>query len=132
MTDAHCDTAYLYTTAVPVLLGGTKTAGKTAAEIYLRHEITPHWFGKGFDLNLLMYAKRHLLPAPLREISDDLLLQILLDFAAEQVGLLVLYPCDPESETLIRHNAAALESHYVLLDLPFEGDPLAPLVRKFY
>lgn len=126
----HHETDYLYTTAVPVLLGGAVRAGKTAAEIYLRHEITSHWFGKGVDLRLVTYAKRHPLPSPITEMSDELLLQILLDFAAEQIGLLALYPCDEVAEAFVNRSLPALESRYVVLPPYTEGDPLVPLVRK--
>ena len=123
-------TGYLYTTAIPVLLGEPKTAGRAAEEIYLRHQVTAHWFGRGRNLRLLFYAKRYRLPAPMNEISDNLLLQILLDFASEQHGILALYPCDRAAEDFVARNSEALESRYVILSLPDKGDLLAPLVRK--
>lgn len=122
-------TAYLYTTAVPVLLGGKTAAGRLAGEIYTRHGITPHWFGKGTDLGLLTYAARHPLPAPVADMSDPLLVQILLDFARENPGLLILYPCAPEAVAFTERMSAALECCYVVTRPP-EGDPLQVLVRR--
>ena len=123
---------YLYATVVPVLLGSGPKARKTASSLYLRHAINPHWFGRGADFKLVVHVKRHLLPSPLWEMSDALLLQILLDFAAEQNGILVLVPCDESAEDFVNRNLPALESRYVILSPCDEGDPLAPLVRKTY
>ena len=121
---------YLYSTAVPVLLDGKVEAGRLAMEIYTRHGITPHWFGKGFDMNLTAYAARHPLPAPLPAISDSLLLQILLDFAHETPGLLILYPCSPKAVIFTERVSSDLESHFVIA-LPQTGvDPLGILIRK--
>lgn len=122
---------YLYATAVPVLLGSSQTARKTASEIYLRHrDVTPHWFGRGCDFRLTPYVKRHILPAPLWEMSDELLLQILLDFASEESGLLLLFPCDEDAKAFADRNMLALESRYVILPPPVSGDPLASVVLK--
>ena len=123
---------YLYMTAVPVLLGGAKVAGKVAADIYFRHDITAHWFGRGFDVKLMTYGERHPLPSAIEEISTELLLQILLDFAAEQNGLLALIPCDESAEAFTSKNANRLESRYVLLPLEKSGDPLSRLIKKNY
>ncbi|MBE6585270.1 MAG: hypothetical protein E7645_01940 [Ruminococcaceae bacterium] len=122
-------TGYLYTTAVPVLLDGKVTAGRLASEMHLRHDIRPHWFGRGFDIRLLLSALRHPLPSALSRMSDGVLLQILLDFAATQSGILLLYPCSPEAEAFVGRNTEVLESRYVILHAPAVGDPLAPLVR---
>ncbi len=130
MKNEPMENDYLYTTVVPMLLGSGKKAWKTASEICLRHDVTPHWFGRGMDFRLMTRVKRHILPAPLFDMSDTLLLQILLDFAAEQCGLLVLVPCDEDAEDFVNRNLSALESRYVILAPVTEGDPLAPLVRK--
>ncbi len=130
MTCDQNSTAHLYATAIPVLLGNASVAGKTARETYLRHGISPHWFGKGRDIRLGLYALRHPLPAPMVCLSDELLLQILRDFAAEQCGLLTLYPCDDEAKDFTERHRDALENRFVLLPLPEDGDLLAPLVRK--
>ncbi len=130
MKNEPMENDYLYTTTVPVLLGNGKQAWKTASEICLRHDVTPHWFGRGMDFRLVTRVRRHILPAPLFDMSDALLLQILLDFAAEQLGLLTLFPCDGDAEDFVNRNLPALESRYVILPPRGEGDPLAPLVRK--
>ena len=130
MSQRQIETEYLYMTAIPVLLDGTAEAGQAAMEIYLRHQITPHWFGRGVDLKLVMYAKRHRLPSPVGVISDEILLQILLDFAAEHYGLLALYPCSPEAVAFVERTVSVLETYYVILSLPESGDPLQRLVRK--
>ena len=122
-------TDYLYMTMLPVLLDGKKYAGTVAMDMYLRHAVMPHWFGRGMDLRLAFYAQRHPLPAPLGVLSDEILTEILLDFAEEHEGLLALYPCSSEAEAFVARCATALESKYVILPL-CEGDPLAPLVRK--
>lgn len=125
-------TGYLYTTAVPVLLDGKAPARRLAWEMQLRHDIRPHWFGRGAGLHLLGAAWRHPLPRPLSRMSDGVLLQILLDFAAEQSGILLLYPCSPEAEAFVSRNAEVLETRYVILPVSHRGDPLSPLVRNTY
>lgn len=130
MTYDENGTEYLYTTALPVLLDGKRTAGYVAMDMYTRHGVNPHWFGRGFSFSLAVYAQRHPLPAPLSALSDEILTQILLDFASEHVGLLALYPCSPEAEAFVARVAPSLESRYVILPLPVDSDPLAPLVRK--
>ena len=122
-------TDYLYMTMLPVLLDGKKRAGEIALEMYMRHGITPHWFGRGMDIRLAFCAERHPLPATPGILSDEILTEILLDFAEEHGGLLVLYPCSPAAEAFIARTSAALESQYVIQPLG-EGDPLAPLVRN--
>lgn len=121
---------YLYTTVVPVLLGGGLPAGRAAREIHLRHEITPHWFAHRRGIGLWGCAQYHRLPRPVEEMSDSLLLQILLDFASEQSGLLVLYPCSSEAESFVIRKAETLESRFVILPLPKTGDPLSRIVLK--
>ena len=129
----HSDIAgqeYLYTTVIPVLLDGDATAGKIARDMYLRHEITAHWFGYKRGISLWGCSKCHRLPCAVTDMSDTLLLQILLDFAKEQSGLLVLYPCSPAAEAFILRRAKALESCFVIQRIPEAGDPLFPLVLK--
>ena len=121
---------YLYTTVVPVLLGGGLPAGRAAREIHLRHEITPHWFAHRRGIGLWGCAQYHRLPRPVEEMSDSLLLQILLDFASEQSGLLVLYPCSSEAESFVIRKSETLESRFVILPLPKTGDPLSRIVLK--
>ncbi len=121
---------YLYTTVIPVLLDGNAFAGRAARDIYLRHEIMPHWFGHRRCFGLWRCVKCHRLPRPVAEMSDSLLLQILLDFAAEQSGLLVLYSCSPEAEAFVSRKTQALESRFVILPLPDAGDPLSLIVLK--
>lgn len=121
---------YLYTTVVPVLLGGGLPAGRAAREIHLRHEIIPHWFAHRRGIGLWGCAQYHRLPRPVEEMSDSLLLQILLDFASEQSGLLVLYPCSSEAESFVIRKAETLESRFVILPLPKTGDPLSRIVLK--
>ncbi len=130
MDSAETNHAYLYTTVIPVLLGSASMAGKAAKDMYLRHEITPHWFGCGSSLRLWGYTKRHPLPRPVSDMSDGLLLQILLDFADEQSGLLALYPCSPEAEAFVERQTQALESRFVILTLTEARDPLSLVVLK--
>ncbi|MBQ7316350.1 MAG: hypothetical protein IJW90_04480 [Clostridia bacterium] len=121
---------YLYTTVVPVLLGEGVPAGRVAREIHLRHEIISHWFGHRRGMGLWGCARYHRLPHPVEEMSDSLLLQILLDFASEQSGLLVLYPCSSEAASFAARKAEALESRFVILPIPQTGDPLSCIVLK--
>lgn len=129
MLNSQSGSEYLYTTTVPVLLDGRRRAGAAAVEMYVRHGVRPHWFGRGISLSLAAYAQCRPLPAPLSSLSDEILVQILRDFAAEHEGLLALYPCSPEAEAFLARTSALLESHYVILPPPCGGDPLAPLVR---
>lgn len=130
MYSRTADHTYLYTTVIPVLLGDASSAGKAARDIYMRHEITPHWFGRKRHILLGGCCRCHRLPRPLADMSDPLLLQILLDFAREQSGLLVLYPCSSEAEAFVLREKQALESRFVILSLPSTGDPLFPVVLK--
>lgn len=132
MTSNRQGTEYLYATTIPVLLDGKRLAGAVAMEIYVRHGLTSHWFGRGHSLSIAAYAERHPLPASLSRLSDDLILKMLLDFSAEHPGILALYPCSPEAEAFVGRSMAALESHYVVLSPVVSDDPLAPLVKKVY
>ena len=74
------DERYLYTTAVPVLLGGGRLAGKTALYLYTRYGLEVRWLGEGWHPLLAIYAKR-LASLPLTVERDVTLTRHLLAFA---------------------------------------------------
>ena len=73
---------YLYTTAIPVLLGGGGLAGKTALYLYTRYGLEVRWLGEGWHPLLAIYAKR-LASLPLTEDNDATVTRHQLAFAEE-------------------------------------------------
>ena len=122
--------AMLFYTALPVLLGSPRAAGRTAAALHLRHGIVPHWFGRGWHPLLSLFAKRHAMTAP---YSDPMLTRLLLSFADEQRytgGILCLIPCSEEADAYLARQRERLEEVFVILGRPTAGDdPLSPIVR---
>ena len=124
----------LFYTTVPVLLGGLpRHAGRLAAELYLRHGINAHWYGRGWHPRLAIYARRHPVALPFSEDSDGVMLRLLLDFEGEQRhigGIPCLIPCSREAEDFLARAQTVLEERFVLLERPSAGeDPLYALVR---
>lgn len=123
---------YLYYTALPVLLGGRREAGRRAKVIWRRYGLTPHWFGVGRHFLLTSHAHRHLIPKKIGQMSDTLLLQILLDHAKEQASdaLLALLPCEENARAFLERQKDALEPFYAILphDAPWDA-PLSPLIE---
>lgn len=124
---------YLYGTAVPILLGGGRAAGRLARALYVRFGLEPHYFGGGRHLLTGIYAKRHA-ALPFTKENDGVNLLLLKAFAQEWgvgVGILSLIPCSPEAETFLARVGEALEEDYVLLDGPARSEnPLAGLVQS--
>lgn len=127
------DERYLYTTAVPVLLGGGRLAGKTALYLYARYGLEVRWLGEGWHPLLAIYAKR-LASLPLTEESDVTLTRHLLAFAKscrKSIGIPTLIPCSPEAEAYIARAGEVLEEEFVLLPLPdLTQNPLRGLLRR--
>lgn len=127
------DARYLYTTAIPVLLGGGRLAGKTALYLYAHYGLEVRWLGEGWHPLLAIYADR-LASLPLTEEKDAVVTRHLLAFAKgyqRSVGIPALIPCSPEAEAYLTRVGATLEEEFVLLPLPdlTEG-PLRGLLRR--
>ena len=123
----------LFHTAIPVLLGEPRTAGRLAAMLYSRHSVVSHWFGRGWHIRLSIYAKRHPLSLTFDSIHDAVMIRLLLSFAEEQrypTGIPCLIPCSADAEAFLLRVAPALEEQFVILERPDKGcDPLYGLVR---
>ena len=127
------DERYLYTTAVPVLLGGGRLAGKTALYLYARYGLEVRRLGEGWHPLLAIYAKR-LASLPLTEETDATVTRHLLAFAKgyrRTVGIPALIPCSPEAEAYLTRAGAVLEEEFVLLPLPdLTESPIRGLLRR--
>lgn len=124
---------YLYTTAVPILLGGGPLAGRTARYLYVRYGLAVRWLGEGWHPLLAVYATR-LASLPLAPENDGVITRHLLAFARERgraLGIPVLIPCSPEAEAYLARAGALLEEEFVPLPLPdlTEG-PLRGLLQR--
>ena len=124
---------YLYTTAIPVLLGGGGLAGKTALYLYTRYGLEVRWLGEGWHPLLAIYAKR-LASLPLTEENDATVTRHLLAFAEgyrRSVGIPTVIPCSPEAEAYLTRAGDTLEEEFVLLPLPdLTQSPLRGLLRR--
>ena len=124
--------ALLYFTAMPVLLGDHREAGRIAALLYRRHGITCRWIGHGNSLRLRIYAQRYPLHTPPGTQGERLYLRRLLDMAKEEParGIPCIIPCSPDAEALLAHFHEELEEHFTLLPRPQgNADPLCSLVH---
>ena len=125
----------LFYTTVPILLGGSpRVAGHLAADIYTRHGISAHWYGRGWHLLLTLCAIRHPLSLPFSEGNDGILLRLLCDFEKRQRcigGIPCLIPCSKEAALFLERKREILEERFVLLEHPEKGvDPLYRLVHN--
>ena len=126
---------YLYSTTVPVLLDGGRTAGWLARRLYVIFGLEPHCFGAKRHLLTRIYAKHHA-ALPFTKDNDPVNLRLLKAFAAEWgtgVGILAIRPGPPEAEAeaFLTRVGQELEEDYVLLDSPSpRQDPLAGLVLR--
>lgn len=124
----------LFYTAVPVLLGDRRTAGRVAAELYRRHGTVCHWMGQGFHPLLSIYATRHPVSYPLCPERESIYLRLLEDFARRQRpigGLPCIIPCSKEAADFLARRRDGLEELFALLPLPEPGkDPLVPLLQS--
>lgn len=109
---------YLYHTTTPILLDGKKTAGLLAKNIWRAYGLTSHWFGCGRHYLLTAYAQKHTLPHSPSTMPDDLLTQILIDFAKEQPmqQILVLVPCSTDAADYMSRQKDKLETYFLLFD----------------
>lgn len=124
---------YLYTTAVPVLLGGGRLAGKTALYLYGHYGLEARWLGNAWHPLLAIYARR-LASIPLNEENDATVTRHLLALAEgyrRSVGIPAIIPCSPEAEAYLIRAGEVLEEEFVLLPLPdLTESPLRGLLRK--
>ena len=124
---------YLYTTAVPVLLGGGRLAGKTALYLYAHYGLAVRWLGDTWHPLLAIYAKR-LASLPLTEENDATVTRHLLALAEgyrRSVGIPAIIPCSPEAEAYLTRAREVLEEEFVLLPLPdLTQSPLRGLLRR--
>ena len=124
---------YLYTTAVPVLLGGGRLAGKTALYLYAHYGLAVRWLGDTWHPLLAIYAKR-LASLPLTEENDATVTRHLLALAEgyrRSVGIPAVIPCSPEAEAYLTRAGDTLEEEFVLLPLPdLTESPLRGLLRR--
>jgi hypothetical protein len=124
---------YLYTTAVPVLLGGGRLAGKTALYLYAHYGLAVRWLGDTWHPLLAIYAKR-LASIPLTEENDATVTRHLLALAEgyrRSVGIPAIIPCSPEAEAYLTRAGDTLEEEFVLLPLPdLTESPLRGLLRR--
>ena len=124
---------YLNTTAVPILLGGGRLAGKTAQYLYAHYGLEVRWLGDGWHPLLAIYAKR-LASLPLTEENDATVTRHLLAFAEgyrRSVGIPAIIPCSPEAEAYLTRARDMLEEEFVLLPLPdLTQSPLRGLLRR--
>ena len=123
----------LFYTAVPLLLGHPREAGRLAARLSMRHGVTCRWVGKGTHPLLWLFGVRRALSLPFTPESDPFLLRFLLDFAKEQRpigGILCLIPCSSDAEASLARVRERLEETFVILPRPADGeDPLYGLVH---
>ena len=124
---------YLYTTAVPILLGGGRLAGKTAQYLYGHYGLEVRWLGDTWHPLLAIYAKR-LASLPLTEENDATVTRHLLALAEgyrRSVGIPAIIPCSPEAEAYLTRAEDTLEEEFVLLPLPdLTQSPLRGLLRR--
>ena len=124
---------YLYSTAVPVLLDGGRTAGRVARQLYTRYGLVSHCFCPRRHPLTAIYTRRHA-ALPFTEENDGVTLLLLRSFAEERRrdgGIPALIPCSPEAAAFLSRMGEALEEDYVLLTVPASGqNPLRELVRR--
>lgn len=124
---------FLFHTAVPILLGGSRDAGRMARELYCRYGVTAYCFSPRRGLLSAVYADfRRTLPyAP---ENDRVTLRLLLAFAEEwrrRVGILLLIPCSPEAEAFLARARSRLEEDFIFADpATLPRDPLGSLLRR--
>ncbi len=124
----------LFYTAVPILLGGSpRAAGRLAADLYARHGIDIHWYGRGWHPLLAVYTTRHPVSLPFTEAHDGVMVRLLCGFEKQQRytgGIPCLIPCSEEAEGFLARAREALEERFVILERPAMGaDPLYSLVH---
>lgn len=124
----------LFYTAVPILLDGhPRLIGRLAAELYARHGVDVHWYGRGWHPLLSVYAKRHPITLSFAEPHDRVLVHLLRDFEKHQRhlgGIPCLIPCSDEAEAFLERTREVLEERFVFLERPSLGsDPLYGLVH---
>ena len=124
---------YLYGTAVPILLDGTRLAGRVALFLYTHHGLDVHWFGRGWHPLLAIYAKKHA-ALPFTEDNDGIMIRLLRAFVKDRGragGIPALIPCSPEAVGFLSRVGAELDEEYVLLELPSPAtDPIQGLLRS--
>ena len=126
----------LFYTAVPILLGGSpRDAGRLAADLYARHGIEAHWYGRGWHPLLAIYAKRHPVTLPFTEENDGIMVRLFPGFEKQQRhtgGIPCLIPCSEEAELFLKRTRVDLEDRFVILERPaVGGDPLYGLVHGY-
>ncbi len=126
----------LYYTAVPILLGGSpRGVGRIAADLYIRHGISTHWYGRGWHPLIAVYAVRHPVSLPFSEENDGIMVRLLRGFEKQQRytgGIPCLIPCSEEAEQFLSRAREEMEERFVILDRPAEGaDPLCGLVHGY-
>lgn len=123
----------LFYTAVPLLLGHPREAGRLAARLSIKHGVTCRFVGQGTHPLLWFFGARRALPLLFTPENDPLLIRFLLDFAKEQRpigGILCLIPCSPEAEAALSRVRERLEETFVILPRPAAGEnPLYGLVH---
>ena len=126
----------LYYTAVPILLGGSpRRAGRIAADLYIRHGIRAHWYGRGWHPLIAVYAVRHPVSLPFSEENDGIMVRLLHGFEKQQRhtgGIPCLIPCSEEAVQFLSRTREELEERFVILEQSAEGgDPLCGLVHGY-
>lgn len=126
----------LYYTAVPILLGGSpRRAGRIAADLYIRHGIRTHWYGRGWHPLIAVYAVRHPVSLPFSEENDGIMVRLLHGFEKQQRhtgGIPCLIPCSEEAVQFLSRTREELEERFVILEQSAEGgDPLGGLVHGY-
>ena len=124
---------YLFGTAVPVLLGGRREAGRTARMLYTRFGLESHWFGARGHILLSIYARKHASP-PVTEKNTPVILLLIKAFARERgraAGIPALIPCSPEAEAFLARVGHELEEDFILLGRSRpQQNPLQELVQR--
>ena len=124
---------YLYTTAVPVLLGGGRLAGKTALYLYAHYGLAVRWLGDTWHPLLAIYAQR-LASIPLTEENDATVTRHLLALAEgyrRSVGIPAVIPCSPEAEVFLGRVGHELEEDFIFLNRSEPGEnPLLGLIQR--
>lgn len=124
----------LFYTALPVLLGNPREAGRLAATLYARHGVSVHWFGRGWHPLLSIYTTRHPISLSPIEDNDGVWIQLLCGFEKQKRhtgGIPCLIPCSEEAARFLERVRETLEDRFVILERPKWGeDPLYGLVHS--
>ncbi len=124
---------FLFHTAVPILLDGSRIAGRMAKDLYCRHGVTSYSFCPRRDLLLTVYATHHH-TLPYAEENDGVTLRLLFAFAKEwrgRGGILLLIPCSPEATAFLERTRPRLEEDFIIADpATLPKDPLGSLLRR--